>query len=177
MLHSGKLLLVGVLAVGAVCSGCTNATELLNPSFVEALGVTDQSVASLPDDAPAVLVAVENRTDRRITATLSWRGANDVTESFTFRRMFEGSRLAQAVVCPVTELTLGDVNNLDAVGVTVRLGDGGGNDPFVEVEPFGVLLKDDVNFNCGDAVTFVVQSSSTTRSGYQIVAYIQRARE
>lgn len=170
-------LVAGLIVAGVVCVSCAGPTDLLNPSFVEALGITDQSVASLPDDAPAVLVAVENRTDRRVTVTLSYRGANDVTDSFTFRRMLAGSRLARALVCPVSEVTVGDVNNLDTAGAIVRLGDGGGNDPFIEVEPFGVLLKDDVNFNCGDAITFVIQSSTTTRSGYQIVAYIQRARE
>jgi hypothetical protein len=89
-------------------------------------------------------------------------------------------KTAQMLTCPITELTVGDVSGLDQSGVRVYLvdsltGDGLVGTPFIEVDPFGTLLKEGVNYDCGDGVTFSVQPSSTTRSGYQIFAYIRRA--
>ena len=81
----------------------------------------------------------------------------------------------RAVNCPVTEITLGDIADLSQTGALVRLGDGTPDDPFVEVEPFGILFKVGANYDCGDSVTFAVVPSAQTASGYQTIAFVQRA--
>ena len=106
--------------------------------------------------------------------SLSWRVERDTVETRIFTIGPDGT-LGEVLFCPVDEVTLGDVGDLDALGAAVRLGGEGPNDPFVEVEPFGVLLKDGANYDCGDSITFTVQPSSATPSGYQIFALIQRA--
>ena len=70
---------------------------------------------------------------------------------------------------------MGDISNLASTGAVVRLGSGSPNDPIVEVEAFGVLLRDGANYDCGDRVTFAIQQASANLSGYGIVAYIQRS--
>jgi hypothetical protein len=64
---------------------------------------------------------------------------------------------------------------LSAAGAVVRLGTGSAEDPIVEVEAFGTLLRDEVNYVCGDEVTFAVGLSSATASGYQVIAFIRRS--
>ena len=46
----------------------------------------------------------------------------------------------------------------------------------IEVEPFGVLLRNGANYDCGDGVTFAVTNSGATLSGYQVFAFIERAQ-
>jgi hypothetical protein len=72
-------------------------------------------------------------------------------------------------------MTLGDVGNLDATGAIVRLGGGTADDPYIEVEPFGVLLQEGINYDCGDVITFTILPSSATLSGYQSFAFIRRS--
>jgi hypothetical protein len=92
---------------------------------------------------------------------------------------------AQLLVCPVTEITLGDVTNLSQSGAWVVLQDvqaaaldqAGApvNVPFVDVEPFGVLLRETVNYECGDELQFLVQPSGATRSGFGTEVLIRRS--
>jgi hypothetical protein len=49
------------------------------------------------------------------------------------------------------------------------------SDPYIDVEPFGIVLQEGLNYECGDAITFSVQRSTETLSGYQIFAYIRSA--
>lgn len=165
--------LITLAAVAFSSAGCGTVTNLFSDDFLAAIGL-GVSVPSLPGDAPALLVTVENRTSRTAEMVVSYRVESDVVENFT-TVVQPGERSAQALVCPIEEITLGDVSDLNQSGVRVRLGNGLATDPFVEVEPFGVLLRDTVNYNCGDGVTFTVQSSSATLSGYQTFAFIQRA--
>ena len=132
------------------------------------------SSANIPGDAPALLLEVENQTNRLVEAQLSWRTA-DGQAHFRVVALSPGDKRNEVLICPVDEITLGDVGDLTQPGAFVRLGAGGQNDPYIEVEAFGILLKDQANYNCGDAVTFSVQLSSQTLSGYQIYAYIRRA--
>lgn len=165
-----------ILAVAGVCAlpmGCGQALSIFDPAFLADLGVGSRA-ASLPGAAPAVLVEVENRTTRVIDVSLSWRIERDTVETLFFT-IGPDEALGEVLFCPVDEVTLGDVGDLNALGAAVRLGGEGPNDPFVEVEPFGVLLKNGANYDCGDSITFTVQPSSATPSGYQIFALIQRA--
>lgn len=166
----------GFALLGA-SAGCLDpgalVTPFLNPDFASSIGLT-QGAASIPGEAPAVLVAVENATGRVVEALVSWRDSEDQVVSRTVVIPVDGE-VQETVVCPVSELTLGDVGNLRAVGAIVRLGNGGANDPIVEVEAFGVLLQEGVNYDCGDEVAFRVQPSSATLSGYQVFAYIRRS--
>jgi hypothetical protein len=164
---------VTCLLTGAVLCGCADLNNLLDPSFLGALGFSSRA-ASLPGDAPAVVVAIDNRTARTIEVRITWRD-DDNRVGERLRVLPPDTNVAEAVICPVTELTLGDVSDLNQPGAFVRLGSGGSDDPFIEVEPFGVLLKEDANYSCGDEVTFTVQASSATLSGYQIFAFIRRA--
>lgn len=155
-------------------AGCAaGLSTFLAPEFLNEVGVGTR-VAALPGDAPAVLLEVENRTGRVAEVQLQWReGDSDV--GVLPELLDPGERVALALVCPIDEITLGDVSNLMLSGARIRLGDGGADDPFIDVEPFGVLLRDQANYNCGDIVTFAVIPSGATRSGYQIVAFIRRA--
>jgi len=154
-------------------SGCGDLLGLFNGEFLSALGM-GSSVASLPGDAPTLYVGIQNGTDKVIEAQLSYRTKDTGVETIT-TVVEPGQTTAQALGCPIDELTLGSVTDAKGVGARVRLGDGTAADPFIEVEPFGVILKNQVNYSCGDGVTFVVNRSSATRSGYLITAFFQRA--
>lgn len=153
--------------------GCTGLTAIFNEEFLQAAALGPRA-ASLPGDAPSLLVAIENRTTRVVQAQVSFRTSTSQVQSYT-TLVEGGEKTAQALVCPISELTLGDVSNLDQIGAIVRLGVGNANDPFIEVEPFGVLLKDGANYDCGDSVTFAIVPSGATLSGYQVYAFIQRS--
>ncbi len=162
--------------------GLLNLSEFLNGDLLSSLGVGSK-VASLPGDAPGLLVAVENRTTRPCQVQIAYRDANDTVTSYV-TNVAPGDRNAQMLVCPVAEITLGDVSNLDTSGARVYLVDGTGADadtlaaaPFVEVEAFGVLLREEVNYDCGDGLTFTVEPSSQSRSGYQTFAYRRPASQ
>ncbi len=181
---------LGIPAAGAallgVLTGCGvlsyELTSLFNSDFLTALGL-GSAVASLPGDAPTLLVAVENRTSRWVAMTVAYRAGDDTPNSYT-TTLAPGGKSAQLLDCPVAEMTLGgDVSNLSQSGARVYLTEPSGGDvdslegaPYIEVDAFGKLLIDEVNYNCGDSVTFTVQPSSDSRSGYQTFAYIRRAR-
>ncbi len=86
-----------------------------------------------------------------------------------------GDKSGRLLSCPVQELTLGDLSDLQSAGAQIFLSTptGTGTVPFIDVDPFGVKLRDQVNYTCGDAVTFAVQASTASRSGYQVVAYFR----
>lgn len=162
---------VAVALLGA--TSCVGVEDFFTNEFLRNLGLGEQP-AALPGAAPVLSVSIDNRTGRTIEALLSFRLSGDTVEQRIFT-VAPGITSGTALVCPVDEITLGDVSDLDRVGVVVRLGNGGEADPVVEVEPFGVLLREGANYDCGDAVTFAVFPSSATRSGYQTIAEIQRA--
>lgn len=175
MRNSVRWLVLGLAAVLALGSqGCGSISGFLNPEFLTALGI-GESVATLPGDAPAIVLGVENRTSRTIEAVVSYRVGVDSVSSFV-AVVEPGEKTARAVVCPIDAITLGDVNDLSSIGARVRLGNGTPQDPVIEVEPFGVLLRNGANYNCGDGVTFAITNSAATLSGYQVFAFIQRAQ-
>jgi hypothetical protein len=160
------------LMLALLPAGCVDVGGFFNPEFLQQLGVQAKA-ASTPGEAPSLLVEVENRTGRPIEYLLSWRQADSEVEQLPGVLDVDGKD-GLVLFCPVEELTLGDVSNTDATGAVVRLGNGGASDPLIEVEPFGVLLQEEINYDCGDSVTFAVQRSSATLSGYQIFAFIRR---
>ena len=168
-----SLLAAACLSLAATAGCVGNLTNLFNDEFLNQLGVT-QRAASLPGSAPAIVVQVENRTDRTIDAVVSMRMGGDNVDSFV-TNVPPGASTGRAIICPVTEITLGDIADLTRVGAVVRLGDGTANDPTIDVEPFGVLLKEGANYDCGDSITFAVVQSSQTQSGYQTIVFLQRA--
>lgn len=171
-LQRKSVLLCGAAAfLAAGCAG--TLVDLFNPDFLSVTGAT-QRAATLPGQAPAILLQVENRTARNIDAFISYRTNGDTVETFT-ASLPPGLSSGRAVVCPVNEITLGDVSNLTRIGAIVRLGAGTTADAAIEVEPFGVLLKEGANYDCGDAITFTVSPSSQTLSGFQTAAFIQRS--
>ena len=166
--------LVGLLG-SVLLFGCVGITDFFQPEFLEALQGTSH-VASLPGDAPALLVEVENGTDRVVVAMVSYRASDGNLDSFTaFIEPFDST--AQALICPIADITLGELNNTSAVGARILLGAGSLNDPYIEVEPFEAMLHAGIDYDCGDAITFAVQPSNETLSGYRIYAYIRRADE
>jgi hypothetical protein len=166
------IVLAMCLAAAGGVLGCSGTT-LLNPDFLSALGFGG-AAANIPGDAPSLLVEVENRTDRVVETLVSWRDGDSNVHARSIR-LTAGTRRGEALICPIEEVTLGDVSALSRTGAIVRLGNGTNQDAFIEVEPFGILLQDGVNYDCGDAVTFAVVNSGETASGYQIFAFIQRA--
>jgi hypothetical protein len=141
------------------------------------LGVGDE-VASLPNEAPGLLVSVENRTDRLAQMVVSYRDNLDAIDQFSVT-LRPGDKSSQLLICPITEVTLGSVADLDRTGAVVALApDLTGpivNLPVLEVEPFGALLLEGVNYNCGDGLEFILRPSSTNRSGYETVALLRRS--
>ncbi len=174
---------VGVAGVlSAVLTGCTvlqDFTNVLNPDLLSALGLGVQ-VANLPGDAPGLLVGVDNRTSRWAALTVAYRTSAEQAKSFT-TNVAPQNKSAQMLICPITEITVGDVSNIKQSGARVFLIENATavtdleNAPFIEVDAFGVLLMEGVNYDCGDAVTFAIQESSISRSGYQIYAYVRRS--
>lgn len=167
---AGSALTALLLSTG--CLG--SAAALFDPGFLSAVGL-GQSAATLPGDAPALVVALENRINAPVTATISFRGSNNQVQTYV-ANAGAGEKTARALVCTVSELTVGNIADLNEIGVIVTLGDGQPGDPTLDVEPFGVLLREGANYDCGDAVTFAVLPSGATRSGYQVYAFIQRAQ-
>jgi hypothetical protein len=152
-------------------TSCISPASLLAPELVDALSGSG-SVASLPGNADALLVAVENRTDRVAEILISYRDSANGVQTYTAIAL-AGSRTATALPCPVNEITVGDVTNLANSGVQIILGQGGVDDPRLVVEPFGVLLRNDVNYTCGNEITFAVLPSSVSRSGFQVYAFVR----
>jgi hypothetical protein len=152
---------------------CTDLQQIFSPTFLSALGFGD-SVAVLPGEAPAVVLELVNGTDRVIEAKLTWRNSKKEIKELT-RSLGVGKKYSEALICPIPEMTLGDVADLKAVGVIVRLGVGLSTDPYMEVEPFGILLQEGVNYDCGDVITFKVLPSSATLSGYQTFVFIEHS--
>lgn len=169
------------LRFAALCSpvlllcGCAGfgVTGLLNENFLTELGM-GSTVASLPGNAPTLLVIVENATDRVVATQVSYRTEEQGVQAFT-TTLNPATQRAEALICPIEELTMGEVSDTTAPGALVRLGNGAAGDPYIEVEPFGVVLQEGINFDCGDSITFSVRPSSASLSGYQIFAYIRRA--
>ena len=174
MLRVCRLLgFVGASSALLLSSACIGTGEFINPEFLAALGVTGGAV-TLPGEAPAVIIELENRTGRWIEGQLTWRNA-DGTVDERILVVPTDSKVSEAVICPVEEMTLGDISNPQATGAVVRLGQGAPDDPFIAVEAFGVVLQEGVNYSCGDSVTFTIQPSNVTNSGYQAFAFIRRA--
>lgn len=171
-------LLAACVGLLVLAGGCVDLTGMLNPEFAAALRLTS-SAASLPGDAPGLLVTVENRTDRWASVVVSYRDVNRDVVSYT-TLVPPQSRTGQMLTCPVPELTIGDVANRNAVGARIYVVDtidtaALDSTPYLDVEPFGVLLQEGANYNCGDGLLLTVQPSSLTRSGYQTYVYVRRS--
>lgn len=162
-----------VVAVPLMMGGCAGISSAFNPEFLQALGTT-ASAASIPGEAPAVLVVVENNTGRPIEFRAAWRDSNDEAAERT-GRLASGNSSGEVLVCPIPEITMGDIGNLGATGAIVLLGDGSSADAFIEVEPFAVVLEEGVHYECGDEVRFSVENSAATLSGYRIFATVTHA--
>ncbi len=173
-----KRLLAGVIGVlvGAGLAGCgaLSLSNFLNPNFIASLGPTG-TVSSIPGQAPGLLVRLENRVpDRWVSMQISY--LDDQGQSQTdATQIAPNDASARMLVCPIAQITLGDMSNLQASGVSVFLGNDPNTAPIIEVEAFGTLLRSGVNYNCGDEIIFTVQPSSATQSGYQTIAYFRRA--
>lgn len=184
MLARISLITVAVLLAGLL-PGCAALTDIISPDLLTTL-TGGQFVNSLPDEAPGLLVSVENRTARWAEITVSYRDADGGVETYT-TSLNPGNKSGQMLVCPVEEITLGSVTNLDTVGAVVALvQDTTGFEvdettgrfiglPLIDVEPFGVLLREGVNYDCGDSILFVVRPSTATPSGYETIAFFRRS--
>jgi len=186
MSRRNRLMTATVLLLGAGLCGCGGALNILNPDFLAAVGLGER-VAALPGDAPGLLVKVENRTSRWAGVDVSFRDGQDTVDRFT-TTLAPGDQNGQMLPCPIKEITLGDVSNLQTPGAVVFLADlttgqqngqqgavTAADAPFIEVDPFGVLLREGVNYDCGDELLFVVQPSGATRSGYQTFVFVRRS--
>ena len=135
-------------------------------------------MSSLPEEAPGILVEVQNQTDLWIRVVVSYRGSSSTTENYT-AFVAPRRKSGQMLSCPISEITLGDVQNLEATGARVFLADNVTDSstldsfPYIEVDAFGVLLQDEVDYECGDGILFTVQASSLAASGYQTFAYVR----
>jgi hypothetical protein len=171
----------GMLAVGlaVVVAGCVPLGDLLNADFAASV-LQSQRVSLLPGEAPGFLVTVRNQTNRVVEMVVSYRDGDGDVQNYT-SLLDKGDKASQMLICPVEEITLGNVANLNESGVRVALVENVSSAtdpsqvPSTEVEAFGVLLRSGVNYDCGDSIEFVVRPSSATRSGYETVAYFKLA--
>lgn len=164
-------LLWAALSGAAALAGCIGATDIFNESFINTVTGSEQ-VASLPQNAPFILLTIENRTNNLAEVEVTYRTTGAVVERLP-ATVEAGAKFAQAVPCPIDEITVGEITDLTVSGAVVRLGDGGADSPFVAVEPYGRLLTEGINYSCGDGVTFAVVSSTETASGYRVLAFVQ----
>ena len=86
------------------------------------------------------------------------------------------------LVCPVEEITLGNVADLEQSGTVVYLTGQAASDadpqdlPFILVDSFGVLLRAGLNYECGDGLAFsVIEAPGQTSSGYRMQVEISHA--
>lgn len=161
---------LAMLVTALLLGGCSPA-DFLNEQFLAS--IVGGSAVTLPGNAPTLLVAVENHTNRPAAIQVAYRDSNNALRQYT-AGVEPGQRTAKALMCPVSEITVGDLSDPSATGAWIQMAGGG---VFIEVEPFGVPLKVEQNYDCGDGITFVVQPSGATKSGYQLFAYIQHASE
>lgn len=154
-------------------TACTDLQQIFSSTFLDSIGIVNP-IADLPGEAPAIVLEVENGTERVIELKVTWRDGDNQIKELT-RSLGVGKKYAEALICPIKEITLGDVSNLSEVGAIVRLGFGTAADAYLEVEPFGVLLQQGVNYDCGDSISFKVFPSRATLSGYRTYAYIRRS--
>ncbi len=169
------------LALSAALAGCgaLSLTNVLNPDLLTSAGL-GQKVATLPGEAPGLRVSVENRTGLWVQMVVAYRDNQDTVQNYT-TTLAPGDSSSQMLVCPVSEITLGDLSNLRQSGALVYLTSAGSSGqnlaalPYVEVDPFGVLMRTGVNYDCGDEVRFAVQPSSVAQSGFQIFGYVRRS--
>lgn len=163
--------LFGTLVFG-LAAGCLSAAEFLNPEFVSSLGAA--RVATLPGQVPGLLVKVENRTSHWIEITLSYRDSDDTVQDFTTALAPHGMT-GQMLICPVSAITVGSLSNREVSGARVALTDEaagiGDGVPFVDVDPFGRVLEEGINYDCGDELLFVVEPAAEMSSGYRSLVY------
>lgn len=159
------------VAAGLAC-GCNTGLGFLNPEFLTDIGLAP-AAARLPGEAPLVVLGVRNDTSRVAEFLLSWRDGESEVFQRTSGLVQPGGLLMFGEFCPVDEVTLGDVANLNTVGAIVRLGGGTSNDATIDVEPFGVLLQRGINYECGDRIIFSVRPSGDTLSGYRAFATVE----
>lgn len=158
--------------------GCVDLTSFLNPDFLAVLG-SGSEISGVPGEAPGVLVQIENRTTRWARAVVSYRDGDSNTRTYN-TVIAPGDLTGQMLVCPVEEITLGSVADLDEPGAIIYLTDLSGDGaldspdvPFIEVDAFGVLLREEVNYSCGDGLKFSIRETpGQTRSGYRVRAEI-----
>lgn len=167
-----------VIGLGWAAGGCSLVGEFVSPDLLSGVGGSSR-VTILPDEAPGLLVTVENRTTRAVLVVVSYRSGEENVETYT-TALSAGDKSGQMLVCPVTEITLGSVSDLSQPGVRVALvEDAAGYAidqlPYLDVEPFGILLREEINYNCGDSILFVVRASGTARSGYETIAFFRRS--
>jgi hypothetical protein len=118
-----------------------------------------------PGLAPFIAMRAVNMTNQGVVFTLSWQhtGASQPSQ-FQFRvgPDFNGGIV---VACPVSRLTLGDVQNRDATGALIVFAD----NTRQEVPTLGKILLSDVDYFCGDLVIFAVMRDESTVGGYSVV--------
>ncbi len=177
-------LLIGLgLATSLLLTGCSfDPLSILNPDFLTTiLSSTTGGSSGLPGDAPGVVISVENLTARWARVVVSYRDADENARSFT-ATVGPGDKTAQMIVCPVREVTLGSVADLESPGAVVFLADSISADtdldtlPFIEVDPFGVLLREGINYSCGDGLAFDIRETpGQTSSGYRTRVTVSQA--
>lgn len=179
MFAGNRLAVVGMGLLICGIMSCVSAVDFLSPEFLSLIEGS-QRVANLPTEAPGLLVSVENRTDRLARIDISYRQGDTGMDNYV-TYMNPGDKSGQMLICPITEITIGNLADLNASGAAVALimgaslSSGLANIPFLEVQPFGTILREGVNYDCGDEILFVIQPSGSTVSGYQTVAFIRRA--
>ena len=165
---------LAVVGCALVPCGCLSSDSLFNATFLQQLYGGGSGNADLPGDAPAIVAEVVNETNRNVEYRFTWRDGDGQIQERS-GALSPGDSYAEMLICTIQEITLGDVSDLTATGAIVRLGDGSTADPYIEVEAFGILLQEGINYDCGDSISFRILNSSATLSGYRVYAYVNRS--
>jgi len=158
-LETAAAILGAAIAVG----GCNLVSQSLNPQFMEVLGTPFAPIA--PGTAPFVLIRNINMTDQRVLFNFEWIPAGTLASANFGFNVSAGLDGGVLVTCPVSQMTLGDLDNPTATGALVIFDD----NTRQEIPPLGRILREGIDYFCGDVVIFAAVRDTSTVGGYSTI--------
>ncbi|HUW84624.1 MAG TPA: hypothetical protein VMZ31_17725 [Phycisphaerae bacterium] len=152
-----------ILGVAIALGGCSLASQSLNPQFMEVLGTPFAPIA--PGTAPFVLIRNINMTDHRVLFRFEWIPAGTLASAASGFNVSAGLDGGILVSCPVSQITLGSLDNPTTAGALVIFDD----NTRQEIPPLGRNLREGIDYFCGDVVIFAAVRDSSTVGGYSTI--------
>ncbi len=152
-----------IFGVAIALGGCSLASQSLNPQFMEVLGTPFAPIA--PGTAPFVLIRNINMTDERVLFSFEWVPAGTLASAVTGFNLPPDEDGGVLVTCPVSQITLGSLDNPNAPGALVIFDD----NTRQEIPSLGKNLREGIDYFCGDVVIFATVRDSSTVGGYSTI--------